>query len=109
MASEEPRLEKTYQVNYQDEDKLGSSNDFQNSFHCTFVQPLPFLKKISKSTVFSKKAKKLGSYWLIFNLQAVFAIGNSIYFICKIEQRRDNKLLLNYYILSFNTLDFYKE
>jgi len=39
-------------VNYQDGDRLGSSNDFQNSFHCTFVQPLPFLKKISKSTVF---------------------------------------------------------
>ena len=45
-------MKETYRVNYQDGDKLGSSNDFQNSFHCTFVQPLPFLKKNSKSTVF---------------------------------------------------------
>ena len=52
MASGEPWLKETYRVNYQDGDKLGSSNDFQNSFHCTFVQPLPFLKKNSKSTVF---------------------------------------------------------
>ena len=51
--------EKTYRVSCQDGDKLGSSNDFQNSFRCTFVQPLPFLDTKSRPTLFLTTAHNI--------------------------------------------------